>query len=71
MRKNFQLFAQLGKRECEVLKHLALGKTSAEIGEQLFISAATVETHRKNIKQKLAVNSLYELTEYARAFDLI
>lgn len=71
LRKNYHQFSQLGKRECEVLKHMALGKTSAEIGDILFISLATVETHRRNIRQKLGVSSSYDLAQYARAFDLI
>jgi DNA-binding CsgD family transcriptional regulator len=71
LRKHFQQFARLSKRECDVLKWLALGKSSAEIAEILFISVATVETHRKNIKQKLNVKNIYELSQYARAFDLI
>jgi DNA-binding CsgD family transcriptional regulator len=50
---------------------MALGKTSAETATQLFISTSTVETHRKNIKQKLDTNSYYEVCKYARAFDLI
>jgi DNA-binding CsgD family transcriptional regulator len=70
-RNHFQQFDTLSKREKEVLRMLALGKTSQETGEILFISSNTVETHRKNIKQKLGTNSYYELCQYARAFDLI
>ncbi|MNT99653.1 DNA-binding transcriptional activator SdiA [compost metagenome] len=50
---------------------MALGKTSLETAEQLFIAQTTVETHRKNIKQKLNTNSYYEICQYARAFDLV
>jgi DNA-binding CsgD family transcriptional regulator len=71
LRKHFHNFNKLSKREQEILKHLALGKSATEIGETLFISEHTVETHKKNIRQKLKANSLYELGEYARAFDLI
>ena len=71
LRKNFHEFSKLGKREREVLKHMALGKSSAETADELFISLNTVETHRKNIKKKLTTNSFYELCQYARAFDLI
>lgn len=71
LRKNYHQFSQLGKRECEILKHAALGKSSNEISEILFISSATVETHRRNIRQKLGVTSSYDLAQYARAFDLI
>jgi DNA-binding CsgD family transcriptional regulator len=71
LRRHYHQFAGLGKRETEILKHMSLGKTSTEISEELFISAATVDTHRRNIKRKLNVSSSYELSQYARAFDLI
>lgn len=71
LRRNFNLYTRLSKREREVLKLLALGKSSLEAAEEFFISLHTVETHRKNIKQKLNTNSYYELSQYARAFDLI
>lgn len=71
LRQHYHQFSTLGKRETEILKLMALGKTSAEISDELFISTATVDTHRKNIKRKLEVNSSYELSLYARAFDLI
>jgi DNA-binding CsgD family transcriptional regulator len=71
LRKNLPRFSQLTKRECEVLKHLALGSSSAETAEKLFIAEGTVETHRKNIRKKLNITAYFELCEYARAFDLI
>lgn len=71
LRKNLHRFSQLTKRECEVLKHLALGSSSAETANELFITESTVETHRKNIRRKLNTSAYFELCEYARAFDLI
>ena len=71
LRKNSQQFAKLSERERDVLRLMALGKSSADSAEELFISQNTVETHRKNIRQKLDTSSYYELGEYARAFDLI
>ncbi|WP_299760768.1 LuxR C-terminal-related transcriptional regulator [uncultured Pontibacter sp.] len=71
LRKHLHDYNKLGKREREVLRLMALGKSAPETAEVLFISTATVETHRRNIKQKLSTNSFYELCEYARAFDLI
>jgi len=71
LRRNFHLYTKLGKRERDVLKLMALGKSSSESAESLFISQHTVETHRKNIRQKLGTSSYYELCEYARAFDLV
>ncbi len=71
LRKNYHRFSKLGPRECDVLRLQVLGKSSQEIAEELFIAVATVETHRRNIKKKLHVNTSYELSQYARAFDLI
>ncbi|MDT0647765.1 LuxR C-terminal-related transcriptional regulator [Zunongwangia sp. F260] len=64
-------FLSLGFRAKEVLRLVALGKSSSEIAEELFISVETVQTHRKLIKQKLSISSSYEFTLYAHAFDLI
>lgn len=71
LRKHYHVFAKLSPRERDILRLLALGKSAPETAEILFISTATVETHRKNIKQKLETNSFYELSQYARSFDLI
>jgi len=71
LRKNSNKFHKLSSREKEVLRLLALGKTSQEISEEIHISPLTVDTHRKNIKQKLGSITTYEMGQYARAFDLI
>lgn len=71
LRRNFEQFAKLSQRERDVLRTMAMGKSASETAEELFISANTVETHRKNIRQKLNNPSFYELSQYARAFDLI
>jgi DNA-binding CsgD family transcriptional regulator len=71
LRTHYTQFSKLGKREKDVLRLLALGKSSAKIAEELFISVATVETHRKNIKNKLSAASSFDIGQYARAFDLI
>jgi len=71
LRKNHQLFASLTKREKEILKLMAFGENSSEIAEKLFISEKTVTTHRKNIRSKLNIESNYDITRFALAFDLI
>ena len=55
----------LGQREQQVLRLLTRGMRSTEIATELSISPATVKTHRRNIKQKLGINSTAELTRYA------
>lgn len=55
----------LTPREREVLQLLAEGNTTTKISQVLGISAKTVETHRKQVKNKLHLNSIAELTKYA------
>lgn len=55
----------LSKREIEVLREIALGHTNKEVGEKLFISTKTVDTHRSNILQKLELKTTADLVRYA------
>jgi DNA-binding NarL/FixJ family response regulator len=55
----------LTTREKEVLKLIAEGKSSKEIGNLLFISARTVERHRANIMDKLNLKKTADLVKYA------
>lgn len=57
----------LSTREQEVLRLTILGYTNAQIADKLFISAKTVENHKANIMQKLAVTSKAELIQYGIA----
>jgi two-component system response regulator NreC len=61
----------LSEREVQVLRLIALGHTNAEIGEQLYLSVRTVETHRSHIQQKLRLSSRAELVGYALNRGLI
>ncbi len=55
----------LSDREKEVLQLLAEGQSMKQIGLKLFISAKTVETHRRQIMNKLDMYTVAELTKYA------
>jgi len=55
----------LGGREREVLQLLAEGANTKEIAQLLDISAKTVESHRKNLMDKLNLHTVAELTKYA------
>jgi DNA-binding NarL/FixJ family response regulator len=55
----------LSSREREVLQLLAEGKSTKQIALRLHISAKTVETHRRQIMEKLDIHSVAELTKYA------
>lgn len=56
---------KLGKREIDVIKLIAEGLSSQQIGEKLFISEHTVKTHRKNILRKLDLHNTSELVQYS------
>ena len=55
----------LTTREREVLQLIAEGRTTREAADKLHISVKTVETHRKNIMEKLGLRTVAELTKYA------
>jgi two-component system response regulator NreC len=61
----------LSEREVDVLRLIALGHTNVEIGEQLYLSVRTVETHRSHIQQKLMLSTRSELVGYALERGLI
>lgn len=55
----------LTPREREVLQLLAEGMAAKEIAAHLNVSVKTVETHRRNMMEKLGMRSIAELTKYA------
>ncbi len=55
----------LSSREIEVITLIAEGFTNIEISEQLFLSKHTVNTHRKNIMNKLGVKNTAGIVMYA------
>ena len=61
----------LTPREREVLKLVAEGFNNPEIGARLFLSPATVQTHRSNIMAKLNLHRRADLTKYAIKHGLI
>jgi len=71
LRNNHALFNTLTKREKEILRLLALGHSSAKIAQELFVSEETANTHRRNIKKKLRIETHYDITRFAQAFDLV
>jgi DNA-binding NarL/FixJ family response regulator len=57
--------------EQEILKEMALGKSTREIAEIRHASIHTIMTHRKNIFRKIEVNNVHEATKYAMRAGLI
>ena len=58
----------LSPRERDILGFIGAGYTPREIAHELKLSINTVETHRKNLKEKLGFNSSSELVKYAIKF---
>jgi DNA-binding NarL/FixJ family response regulator len=58
-------FAMLTDREREILQLLAEGKSTKIMASELNVSVKTIETHRRNIMEKLDLHSVAELTKYA------
>ena len=56
----------LTQRERDVCREVMLGRSTAEIGQRLFISAFTVQDHLKSIFGKVGVHSRGELVESLR-----
>jgi DNA-binding NarL/FixJ family response regulator len=61
----------LTNTEQEILKEMALGKTTKEIASQRHVSVHTIMTHRKNIFRKIEVNNVHEATKYAMRAGIV
>lgn len=61
----------LTNREQTIISLLANGYSSKEMAEELGISVRTIETHRRNIKNKLGINRTSGLTRYAIEYGLV
>ena len=62
---------ELTKREVEILSLISEEMTNNEIGEKLFISPRTVDTHRRNLLQKLGVKNTAGLVKFAVQNNLV
>lgn len=65
------LVTGLSGRETEIVQLIAEGFSTKQIAEKLFLSARTIETHRKNIYRKLGVHTNVEMVHYARQHKLL
>ena len=61
---NFLKQFKLTKREIEILKLIKENYTNQQVADKLYLSVYTVETHRKNIMQKLGINKPAELIKF-------
>lgn len=65
------LVNDLTGREKEIIQCVCEGLTNPEIGQKLFISPKTVDTHRTNIMRKLQVNNVVSLVRFAIRNNLV
>lgn len=65
------LLATLSPRQREVLRLIAEGRTTKQIGQLLEISAKTVETHRAQLMERLDIRDVAGLVRYAITVGLI
>ncbi len=63
--KKSPLLSNLTTREKEIIKLISRGLTNNQIGEKLFISPRTVDSHRTNIMRKIEVNNVASLIRFA------
>jgi len=80
---SFNLYQQFGKknstekqdhltpRELEIIRYIGEGMTNNEIAAKLFLSSATVDTHRKNVLAKLELKNTAALIKYAAENNLL
>lgn len=68
---SLELLAELTEREKEILVLIAEGYSNKEIGEKLFISHRTVDTHRTNLTKKLNVKNIAGLIRFAYTNGLV
>jgi DNA-binding NarL/FixJ family response regulator len=64
-------FSELTERELEVANAIARGLSNAEIGEQLYLSAATVKTHVTRVLAKLGVRDRVQIVVAAYECGLV
>lgn len=61
----------LSPRELEVVRLLALGRTNAEIADELFVALSTVKTHVSNVRTKLSARNRVEIAGWAWEHGLV
>jgi two-component system response regulator NreC len=71
VKSNGKLLADLTDREIEIIKLVSEGFSNKQIGEKLFISHRTVDTHRTNLMNKIEVHNVAGIVKFAIAHGLI
>ena len=69
--KSRRVNSGLTRREYEIIEQVASGKSNQEVDDTLFVSIKTVETHKKNILDKLGLKNSVQLVRYAIKHNII
>jgi len=65
------LYAKLSNREREVFQMIAEGRSTKEVAEILCVSPSTVKTHRANIMEKLKIDNISQLIQFAIRLGIV
>lgn len=68
---DFTIKYQITKREVEIIRLIVQGFSTRQIGERLFISEFTVNSHRRNIARKLGIDTPIGLLNFAKEQGLV
>jgi DNA-binding NarL/FixJ family response regulator len=63
--------AGLSRRELEVVRHVAAGRTNREIAQELFLSPRTVDMHVRNVLRKMDCRSRVEVAQRVGELGLL
>ena len=66
-----ELFDRLTNREREVLQLTAEDRSTKEISKILFVSPSTIKTHQSNIMEKLKMNGISQMIEFATCLGIV
>jgi DNA-binding NarL/FixJ family response regulator len=66
-----ELYAKLSNREREVFQMIAEGRSTKEVAHILFVSISTVKTHRSHIMEKLQIDNLSQLIQFAIELGIV
>lgn len=71
VRQFYPMPVKFSEKELNILKHIALDKTTEEISKEVFLSPRTIETIRQKMKEKVGAKTIAGLVMYALRNKLI
>ncbi len=58
-------------RETQILQLIALGRTSKEIADELFLTTHTVDSHRRRMIKRVKAKNIFGVFNYTMRFGII